>query len=104
MTNRKTLEMLSDDQTITYIIKKGAKPKLKENKNKDEIFGSGSEFYSNEDNGMKKLKLPNINSVERSVLQCIIGQDEPVRQIITSIYKSIIFKEIASNLLRMHDR
>ena len=99
MTNRKTLQMLSDDQTITYIIKKGAKPKLKENKNKDEIFGSGSEFYSNEDNGMKKLKLPNINSVERSVLQCIIGQDEPARQIITSIYKSIIFKEIASNLL-----
>ena len=94
----KSLE-ISDDGTTNYTVKKGAKPKLKKDKNKDETFGGGSDFYSSKGSNMQKVKLPNINSIERSVLQCICGQDEPVRQIITSIYKSIIFKELASNLL-----
>ena len=47
----------------------------------------------------EEVKLPNIQYVERGVLKYIIGQDEPVRQIITAIYKSLIFRQLKSNLL-----
>lgn len=44
-------------------------------------------------------RLFNINLLEQKVLQYIIGQDEQVRQIITAIYRSIIFESIKSNIL-----
>lgn len=44
-------------------------------------------------------QLPSIQSVESRVLRYIIGQDKPVRQIITAIYKSFMFKQLKSNLL-----
>lgn len=44
-------------------------------------------------------KLPNIQYVEESVLKYIVGQDEPVKQIIIAIYKSIMFKSLKSNIL-----
>lgn len=47
----------------------------------------------------KKKKLPNIQSLERYVLQSIIGQDKQIRQIITAIYRSREFKSIKTNTL-----
>lgn len=47
----------------------------------------------------KNQKLPDIKEVEKFVLQSIFGQDKQVRQIITSIYRSINFKTIKSNIL-----
>lgn len=44
-------------------------------------------------------KLPNIQYVEESVLKYIVGQDEPVKQIIIAIYKSLMFKSLKSNIL-----
>ena len=49
------------------------------------------------------MELPRIQEVEESVLRSIIGQDEPVRQIITAIYKAIVFKSIKTNLLIIGD-
>lgn len=51
----------------------------------------------------KKVELPSIQSVEKSVLRSIIGQDEQVRQIITAIYKAIVFKSIKNNILIIGD-
>ena len=49
------------------------------------------------------MELPRIQEVEESVLKCIIGQNEPVRRIITAIYKAIVFKSIKTNLLIIGD-
>ena len=46
-----------------------------------------------------KQQLVGIQSVESGVLKYIIGQDKPVRQIITAIYKSFMFTQLKSNLL-----
>ena len=54
----------------------------------------------NGSNMLKKNKrLPEIKRLERDVLQCIIGQDKQVRQIITAIYRAKNFKTIKSNVL-----
>lgn len=47
----------------------------------------------------KNKRLPEIKRLERDVLQCIIGQDKQVRQIITAIYRAKNFKTIKSNVL-----
>lgn len=47
----------------------------------------------------EEVKLPNIQYIEKCVLKYIVGQDEPVRQIITAIYKSLMFRQLKSNLL-----
>ncbi len=44
-------------------------------------------------------RVPSIQNLEKDVLQCIIGQDKQVRQIITAIYRSIKLKNIKSNVL-----
>lgn len=60
---------------------------------------NGSDFFYCEEFYGTSSKLPSIKSVERNVLQYIVGQDGPVRQIITAIYKSIVFSSLKSNLL-----
>lgn len=46
----------------------------------------------------KKIR-PNIQDVEKMVLKSIVGQDRQVREIITTIYKSIEFNNLKSNIL-----
>lgn len=78
------------------------KMKTKENKNTGTDFGGGgTPEGTNPQNYTKRnvKKLPNIKSVEKSVLRYIIGQDAQVRQILTAIYKAIEFKSIKSNVL-----
>ena len=43
--------------------------------------------------------VPSIKTIEKHVYSCIFGQDEPVKQIITSIYRGIVFKSLNSNIL-----
>lgn len=77
---------------------KAAKPKVKSNKGSE--FGSGRVESKNGGNIQKKNKrLPDIKLLEKDVLQCIIGQDRQVRQLITAIYRAINFKAIKSNVL-----
>ena len=77
---------------------KGAKPKVKANTGYE--FGSGRIEGKNGGNMLKKSKrLPDIKRLEKDVLQCIIGQDKQVRQIITAIYRAIKFPSIKSNVL-----
>ena len=45
------------------------------------------------------IEIPDLYNLERYVLRTIIGQDAQVRKIITSIYKSIRFKTLKSNIL-----
>ena len=100
MTTPKSLQIFLDDENDKNNSKaqKGPKPKLKSDKSKDESAGGGDALQVGKSSKSRK-KLPSIQTVERSVLQCIVGQDEPVRQIITAIYKSIVFKSLRSNLL-----
>lgn len=79
---------------------KGAKPRTKSDKNINQEYGGNSGGSSYEETLGRKA-MPNLQSLERNVLQNIVGQDEPVRQIITSIYKSIVFRSLKSNILIM---
>lgn len=63
-------------------------------------LNSGKFAKNNNGNLPKKnRRLPDIKRLENEVLQCIIGQDMQVRQIITSIYRAKKFKSIKSNVL-----
>ncbi len=89
------------DESIEKKIEKAAKgAKVKVKNNKGSEFGSGMVNNKNGSNMLKKNKrLPEIRRLERDVLQCIIGQDKQVRQIITAIYRAKVFKTIKSNVL-----
>ena len=89
------------DESIENKIEKAAKgAKVKVKNNKGSEFGSGMVNNKNGSNMLKKNKrLPEIRRLERDVLQCIIGQDKQVRQIITAIYRAKVFKTIKSNVL-----
>ena len=77
---------------------KGAKVKLKP-KSKGG-FGSGKfENSYNAVNVIEGRKIPNIKTIEKNVLEYIVGQDKQVRQIITAIYRAIHFESIKTNLL-----
>ncbi len=54
---------------------------------------------NNNKKSVKRRRLPKIQVLEKKILNCIIGQDMPVRQIITAIYRSKKFKDIKSNVL-----
>ena len=47
----------------------------------------------------EEASIPSINSIEDEVLECIVGQDKQVRQIITAIYRNIEFENMKTNLL-----
>lgn len=75
---------------------KSAKPKL----SKGSEHGSGrGEINKNGNMPRKNKRPPDIKRLEKDVLQCIIGQDKQVRQILTSIYRAINFPTIKSNTL-----
>lgn len=74
--------------------------KIKNKPSEGNEFGSGGNECKNSSNSFRKRKkAPDIRTVERNVLQYIIGQDKQVRQIITSIYRAINFKSIKANVL-----
>lgn len=79
--------------------------KVKAKSNKSKRSNAYKRFLreNNETQDSSTIKLPRIQEVEESVLTCIIGQNEPVRQIITAIYKAIVFKSIKTNLLIIGD-
>ena len=79
------------------------KVKVKSNKSKRSNAYKRFLRENNETQDSSTMKLPRIQEVEESVLTCIIGQNEPVRQIITAIYKAIVFKSIKTNLLIIGD-
>lgn len=87
-----------DEPIEKKIESKGTKAKTKTKKEKQ--FGSGTNGSKGSSNVLKRnRKLPDIKSLEKGVLQCIIGQDKQVRQIITAIYRAKNFKTIKSNVL-----
>ena len=47
----------------------------------------------------ENTNIPNITKVENAVLECIKGQNIPVRQILTAVYRAITFQSIKSNIL-----
>ena len=47
----------------------------------------------------EEVNIPSIKSIETEVLECIVGQDKQVRQIITAIYRNIEFENMKTNLL-----
>lgn len=79
--------------------------KVKAKSNKSKRSNAYKRFLreNNETQDSSTMKLPRIQEVEESVLTCIIGQNEPVRRIITAIYKAIVFKSIKTNLLIIGD-
>ncbi len=79
--------------------------KVKAKSNKSKRSNAYKRFLreNNETQDSSTMKLPRIQDVEESVLTCIIGQNEPVRRIITAIYKAIVFKSIKTNLLIIGD-
>ena len=89
-------------ENMTESFTKGSKPKVKANQGSE--FGSGMFRYQHGANMLKNSRrLPDIRRLENDVLQCIMGQDKQVRQIITAIYKAINFKSIKSNVLIIGD-
>lgn len=93
------------DQNATTTENSTKNPKAKAKRNKSKRPNAINRFLkeNSEGQGSTITKLPRIQDVEESVLRCIIGQDKPVRQIITAIYKAIVFKQIKTNLLIIGD-
>lgn len=66
---------------------------------RQELVNVKKNTNSSKTNKRVKMSIPNMRNVESHVLKYIFGQDEPVRQIITSIYRAVIFKSLNSNIL-----
>ena len=83
-------------------VKKGGKPQTKTltDQNGSILFGGtiNPELRAAIAREEKKIR-PNIQDVEKMVLKSIVGQDRQVREIITTIYKSIEFNNLKSNIL-----
>ena len=60
---------------------------------------SGDDDINPKKKKKKKKKLKFIGFVENRVKRYIIGQDRPVRHILTAMYKALMFKNIKSNIL-----
>lgn len=93
-----------------YDIKEKKKTKKKEQKNvksakkkkekKGEQLGEGSQTSKeNSEDFDEYTEIIGLKDLEKSVLEYIVGQDEQVRQIITSIYRALVFQTIKSNVL-----
>lgn len=71
-----------------------------ENRHKKTQDSDGMKRFRKGANQLKKRKrIPLIQNMERLILQYIVGQDKPVRRIITAIYRSIYLNSIKTNLL-----
>lgn len=75
-----------------------AKPKIK-TKKKKEFDGSSTTEKQGQEAINSEDKIPELKELEQDVLKYIIGQDQQVRQIITGIYRSLVFPTIKSNIL-----
>ena len=64
----------------------------------NEIIGM-ERFRKGVNQPKKHTGIPNIKTLQRNVLQCIVGQDEAVRRIITGVYRAIYLRTIKTNLL-----
>lgn len=79
---------------------KPAKTKKKKKVKKSTVFGSGNAKGSAKTVGKEKEEgIVGLKQLEENVLQYIIGQDKQVRQIITAIYRGMVFQTIKSNVL-----
>lgn len=93
-------EDTEDTENKKVVVDSKMETKTKTNPKKDTVIGSG--IIENKGSENKKSvtdRIPNIEKLERYVLQYIIGQDKQVRQIITAIYRAINFKSIKCNIL-----
>lgn len=75
-----------------------AKPKIK-TKKKEEIGGDSSTEEQSQEAISNEEQIPELKELEQDVLKYIVGQDQQVRQIITGIYRSLVFPTIKSNIL-----
>ena len=73
--------------------------KTKTKKQKDAELGGTDKKTHVEENEDYKIVLPDMKSIEKSVLGSIVGQDEQVRQVITAIYRAKELKSIKANVL-----
>lgn len=80
------------------VARKCSKPKQKSNKGNASCFGNKN-IQGKESIARNRYRLPDMQRLERSILQNIIGQDVQVKQIITAIYRAINFSTIKSNVL-----
>lgn len=88
------------DSNVVETAKTSSNANARAKPSKENQFGSGRIASKETENIVRKSSnLPDIKKVEQGVLQCIIGQDKQVRQMITSIYRAINFKTIKSNVL-----
>lgn len=79
---------------------KVAKPKEKVKAKTKNEFGQGNDKGDvKTQGGQEQKQIIGIKELEKSVLEYIIGQDNQVRQIITSIYRAMAFQSIKSNVL-----
>ena len=98
--NVRRIESIEEvDSKKTVDTQKSAKTKPKSKKVTSFGSGEGETQVSGKNYQRRKKKIPEIQNVEKTVLQSIIGQDKQVRQIITAIYRAINFKTIKSNVL-----
>ena len=88
----------TEGKRIVIIQTKGIKTKKKHEVENN--YSSGlTEYSKSEDKTNLKLEIPSLIHLEKYILKYIIGQDAQVRKIITSIYKSLKFKALKSNIL-----
>lgn len=66
---------------------------------RQELVNMAKTMNSSKTRKKVRMSVPDMRNVENHVLKYILGQDEPVRQIVTSIYRSIVFKSLNSNIL-----
>lgn len=72
---------------------------LKKNMTQNGGSDNGDDNTNLEKKKEKKRKLKNIVTIENRVKRYIVGQDYPVRQVITAMYKAQTFNNIKSNIL-----
>jgi len=48
---------------------------------------------------VQRANIPAMKKVEEEVLECIIGQDEQVKKILTAVYRTMYFPSIKANIL-----
>ena len=77
----------------------GSSAKTKTKKQKDVDLGGTEKKVNVEKKEDYKFVLPDMKSIEKSVLGSIVGQDEQVRQVITAIYRAKELKSIKANVL-----
>ena len=98
-------KMRFDDKVGKKKAKKKEKKKVKAAKTmaktkKNSQFGAGSQNDIASHEAVEEEEfIPELKDLENEVLKYIVGQDNQVRQIITAIYRALVFQTIKSNVL-----